>query len=338
MGIGAAKVINTIRDACQGRHYTANGFEFVGAFVFSMLTVYVIVPWLIPRLMAKGIVGKDLNKPGQPDVAEMGGIAAVVGFFAGVSALIALDGVKSINLLFASLSAVMGAAFVGMMDDVFDLRQRQKAFLPFILALPLGTVVDQGIAIPHIAVLNLGPWMIIAAAFALTCAANAANMLEGFNGLGTGLGIIMAFTLLMLSVMHNRLDGMYLLTPLLGALVAFLWFNKYPAVIFPGDTMMLFMGATLASAGILSGLHVQTVFIFIPMIVEFFLKLRGHFKAENYASKSDNGFLEYHGRIESLTHIFMKRRKTTENGLVYRIWAIEIVVCLIVLTVDFALL
>jgi len=295
---------------------------------------YILIPWLIPRLKAKGIVGKDLNKSGQPEVAEMGGIAVVVGFFAGVSALVALNGIENADLLDVSLSAILGAAFVGIMDDIFDLRQRHKAFLPFVLALPFATVIDPKIVIPHVVEIKLGFWMILAGAFAMTCAANAANMLEGFNGLGTGLGIIMAFTLVILSLAHDRRDGIYLLIPLLGALVAFLWFNKHPAVIFPGDTMMLFMGATLAAGGLLSSLHVQTAFIFLPMIAEFFLKLRGNFRAENYASRSSNGFLEYHGKIESLTHVFMRKGKCTEQGLVLRIWAMEAVFCIAVIVVD----
>lgn len=317
-----------------GCHPTANGVEFIGAFLVSLAMTFILIPLLIPKLKAKGIVGKDQNKPGTPEVAEMGGLAVVIGFFAGVSAVIALDGIDDINLLNVSLSAIMGAAIVGMMDDIFDMDQRFKAFLPFVLALPFGAMVFDEIVIPHVITLDFGDFMIIAAAFAVTCAANAANMLEGFNGLGTGLGIIMALTLVVLSLVHDRLDGVYLLIPLLGALVAFLWFNKFPAVIFPGDTMMLFMGATLAAAGIISSLHVQTVFIFMPMIVEFFLKLRGHFRGENYSTTTSNGYLEYHGRIESLTHIFMRTNKLTEKQLVYRLWAIELVVCIIVVAVD----
>jgi UDP-N-acetylglucosamine--dolichyl-phosphate N-acetylglucosaminephosphotransferase len=298
---------------------------------------FVIVPWLVPRLKARGIVGRDLNKSSKPEVAEMGGIAVVVGFFAGVSVLVALNGIQNIDLLNVSLSAVLGAAFVGMMDDLFDLRQRQKAFLPFVIALPFAAAADPHVVIPHLFEMNLGPWMLLAAAFAVTCAANAANMLEGFNGLGTGLGIIMALTLVILGIVHNRLDGVYLLVPLLGALIAFLHFNKFPAKIFPGDTMTLFMGATIAVAGMLSSLQVQTTFIFIPMIVEFFLKLRGHFKAENYCSEAGNGFLEYHGRIESLTHVFMKHMKLTEQELVELIWGLEIAMCIIVISVDLIL-
>jgi UDP-N-acetylglucosamine--dolichyl-phosphate N-acetylglucosaminephosphotransferase len=307
---------------------------FIVGLAVAMAVTFIIVPWLIPRLKARGIVGKDLNKPGQPEIVEMGGIAVVVGFFAGVSVLLTFNHITNKDLLNVSLSAILGAAFVGMMDDMFDMRQRHKALLPFILALPLGVAIDPKIVIPHVGVLNLGVMMPIAAAFAVTCAANAANMLEGFNGLGTGMGIIMSWTLVVLAVVHNRMDGVYLLVPLLGALVAFLWFNKYPAKIFPGDTMMLFMGATIAVAGILSRLQVQTFFIFLPMVAEFFLKFRGHFKAENYCSKSENGFLEYHGRIESLTHVLMKHMKVTEKELVVLIWGVEAAICVFVIAID----
>ncbi len=320
-----------------GCHITANGIEFVGAFLVSLAMTYILIPLLIPKLKARGIIGKDLNKPGSPEIAEMGGLAVVIGFFAGVSAVIALDGIDNINLLNVSLSAIMGAALVGMMDDIFDMDQRFKAFLPFVLALPFGSMVFDEIVIPHVITLDFGGFMIIAAAFAVTCAANAANMLEGFNGLGTGLGIIMSLTLVVLCLVHSRLDGIYLLIPLLGALVAFLWFNKFPAIIFPGDTMMLFMGATIAAAGIISSLHVQTIVIFMPMIAEFFLKLRGHFMGENYATATSNGHLVYHGRIESITHVFMRTNKLTEKQLVYRIWAVELIVCIIVVAVDIML-
>jgi len=300
-----------------------------------MAMTFVIIPWLIPRLKARGVVGIDLNKPSKPEIAEMGGIAVVVGFFAGVSLLVALNGIKNIELLNVSLSAVLGAAFVGMMDDLFNLRQRHKAFLPFVIALPFAAAADPNVVIPHVAHVNFGPWMLLVAALAVTCAANAANMLEGFNGLGAGLGIIMGLTLITLGVLHNRMDGVYLLVPLVGSLVAFLWFNKYPAKIFPGDTMMLFVGSTMAVAGILSNLQVQTAFIFTPMIAEFFFKLRGHFKAENYSSDAGNGHLMYHGKIESLTHIFMKHLKIGEQELVALIWGIEIAMCVIVVSVDY---
>jgi hypothetical protein len=86
----------------------------------------------------------------------------------------------------------------------------------------------------------------------------------------------------------------------------------------------------------LSHLYVQTAIIFTPMILEFFLKLKGHFKAENYCSRANNGHLEYHGRIESLTHILMKRFKLTEKGLVVQIYIIEAITCGAVISLDLA--
>ncbi len=315
------------------------GYEFIGGFLAALATTYIVVLWLMPRLKARGIVGRDLNKPDKPEVAEMGGIAVVVGFFAGVSVMVATDGIEFMDLFYVSLSAALGAAFVGMMDDLFDMRQRHKAILPFIIALPFGFAVDPHFVLPHVPIIgsvniNFGILMPLIAAFAVTCAANAANMLEGFNGLGTGLGIIMSVTLIILCVIHGRLDGTFLLVPLTGALMAFLYFNRYPAKIFPGDTLMLFMGSAIAVAGILSNLHVQTAFIFLPMIAEFFLKMRGNFEAENYCSKTGSGRLEYHGKIESLTHIVMRRFNVTESELVALIWGVEATMCAVVISVD----
>ena len=312
----------------------ANAITFALSFALSLAMIFIIVPWIIPKLRTRGMVGRDLNKPTHPEIAELGGIAVVIAFFAGVSLLLALDGATDRELLEVSLSAVLGAAFIGLIDDIFELRQRQKAFFPFLLALPLGAALSPTVYIPYVGEVNLGSWMLVAAPFAITCAANAGNMLEGFNGLGTGLGIIMTTSLVSLAILHNRLDGMFLLVPLLGALVGFLWFNRYPSKIFPGDTLMLFMGATIAAAGMLSSLYIQTTFIFMPLIAEFFLKFKGHFKAQNYCSQSSNGYLEYHGRIESLTHLVMKSKKRTEQQLVSTIWLLEAAVCLVVVVVD----
>jgi UDP-N-acetylglucosamine--dolichyl-phosphate N-acetylglucosaminephosphotransferase len=312
----------------------AEALSFIASFAVAVAMTFVVVPWLIPKLKARGVVGKDVNKPGQPEIAEMGGIAVVIGFFAGVGVGLAIDGATNEDLLNVSLSAALGAAFVGLIDDLFEIRQSQKAFFPFLLALPLGVTLNPVIYIPFIGEVDFSVWMIVIAPFAITCAANAANMLEGFNGLGTGLGIVMSCTLVSLALVHDRLDGLYLLVPLLGALVAFLWFNKYPSKIFPGDTLTLFSGATIAAAGMLSQLYIQTFFIFIPMMVEFFLKSRSNFQAENYSSNASNRHLEYHGKIESLTHIIMKHARVTERGLVFFIWGTEIMVCAIVIAFD----
>src|SRR3990172_8488481 len=109
----------------------------------------------------------------------------------------------------------------------------------------------------------LGFSLVFAVALGVTSAGNAANMLEGLNGLGSGLAVIITTTLIVLSILEQADEGLFLLFPLLGALLAFLWFNRYPARVFPGDSMTLFSGAAIASAAVISSPPLKTVGAFL---------------------------------------------------------------------------
>lgn len=288
-----------------------------------------MVPWLIKNLKNTSAVGRDLNKKGYPIIPEMGGLGVVIGFYVGIVILtIVGNDTLSSSIFYLSLLAVLGAAVTGIMDDLFNLRQRVKAILPFIFAIPLGSAM-LNLNNTILLGIDFGVLIILIAPFGITAAANAANMLEGFNGLGAGLGIIITSAMIILSIILNRTEGLFLLFPLLGALIAFLWFNKYPAKIFPGDSMTLFVGATIACAAIVSNMKSIGAVLFIPMIIEFFLKLRGHFRGENYGQVGEDGQLSYEGRIESLAHLIMKWRKLKEWQLVAVLWITEIFVCTI---------
>lgn len=253
----------------------------------------------------------------------------ILGFYAGIT-LLTLWGVdaSALPFFFASLTACLGAGIVGLIDDVLNLRKRTKAVLPFVLALPLGAVVE-GTGNTVLFGIDIGLFMVFAVALGVTSAANVANMLEGFNGLGAGLMVIVASTLIALSFIYGAHEGVFLLFPLLGALLAFLWFNRYPARVFPGDSMTLFAGATLASAAIISSPSLKALgtVLFLPMIVEFILKARGRFRAENYGEVDTDGRLRWNGRVESIAHLVMRNRRLTEWQVVAAIWAIEGALC-----------
>jgi UDP-N-acetylglucosamine--dolichyl-phosphate N-acetylglucosaminephosphotransferase len=312
-------------------------YALIVSFIVSLITTIITVPWLINKLAEKGFIGIDKNKLSKPKIPEMGGLAVVIGFVAGVSTFLVInkvvgEGENDYAFLAAPLLAVVGAALTGIMDDLFGLRQRIKAVIPFLFAIPVGVYIADKTTMSFIfTTVDFGVMMVLIAPFGVTCAANAANMLEGFNGLGTGLGIIITLTLIIISLFHNADDSLLLLFPLLGALIAFILFNRFPAKIFPGDTLTLFMGATIACAAIVGDLKTIVAILFIPMILEFFLKLRGHFRGENYGIPDKEGYLTYEERIESLTHLFMKGKKIKEQKLVFIIWGIEGILCVIVL-------
>jgi UDP-N-acetylglucosamine--dolichyl-phosphate N-acetylglucosaminephosphotransferase len=295
----------------------------------SFVAAYLFLPWLIRSLRGTPAVGKDLNKPSGPLIPEMGGLGVILGFYVGV-AVLALFTFEQIPgpFYYASITAALGAGVVGLMDDMFNLRKRWKALLPFVLALPLGAVA-YGSGNRVLLGLDIGMLIAIAIPLGVTSAANAANMLEGFNGLGAGLGVIMAVTLVILSLLTSAEEGLFLLFPLIGSLLAFLSFNLYPARVFPGDSMTLFTGATLACAAIISSPSMKAygAMLFIPMIIEFGLKARGRFQAENYGRAGSDGRLSWDGRIESVLHVIMRGRRLREWEVVLVAWAIEGAVC-----------
>jgi len=298
----------------------------------AFVAAYLFLPWLIRSLQGTTLVGKDLNKAHGPLVPEMGGIGVILGFYVGVAILTAfIVPVASSALFFAALSACLGAGVVGLIDDMFRLRKRSKAVLPFVLALPLGAIVYAGRSTMLLGV-DIGVLMALAVPLGVTSASNAANMLEGFNGLGAGLGVIMTATLIVVSLLRGAEGGLFLLFPLLGALIAFLCFNRYPASVFPGDSMTLFTGATIACAAIISlpSLKALGALLFIPMMIEFVLKFRGHFQAENYGEIGPDGRLEWKGPVQSLAHAIMRWKRLREWEIVLILWTFEAVVCLAV--------
>src|SRR3989442_1447157 len=266
----------------------------------AVVTTFLTARWMIRHLKGSRMVGRDLHKPGRPEIPEMGGLAVIAGFYAGVTVIqLFLADASAQAYLHASLVASFGAGFVGLLDDLFDLRQRVKAVLPFLFALPLATVVFRDLK-GGTTLLNtdIGPLVLLAIPLGITSAANAANMLEGFNGLGAGLGIIMCGAMIALAFISQEFTGLYIIVPLLAALVGFLYFNRYPARIFPGDSMTLFTGAALAAAAIISHQKTYGAILFLPFIAEFILKARGMVRVENYGTVNWDGGVTYWGASE----------------------------------------
>ena len=336
------RLFSTCRMSCEWRN-TRPGHRrsilrmdvplLLASAVSSFVATCVFLPWLIRSLKGTTAVGRDLNKQARPLVPEMGGLGVIIGFYVGVAVILVFGSTQVPgSLINASLSAALGAGVVGLIDDMFRLRKRTKAVLPFLLALPLGAAAYAS-GDRTILTINVGILIVVAIALGVTAAGNAANMLEGLNGLGAGLGVIVTFTLIVLSLEKGAEEGLFLLFPLFGALVAFLLFNIYPARVFPGDSMTLFTGAAIASAAIISSPPLKTyaVVLLAPMIVEFLLKARGRFRAENYGSPAIDGRLQWQGRVESLVHLVMRWKSFKEWQIVIVLWGVEGAVCLAVI-------
>jgi phospho-N-acetylmuramoyl-pentapeptide-transferase len=153
----------------------------------------------------------------------------------------------------------------GVLGLWFGLRRRQKFILQWILAFIVGFFLynNLGIHIVHIPlvgkVFDLGIWYIPFAAFFIVAFTNAFNITDGLDGLATGLLLIclVAFATIVVRSIDTPLS--LFISIWSGSLMAFLYFNIWPARIFMGDTGALSFGATLAVVGLLTGSFVALV-------------------------------------------------------------------------------
>ncbi|MCD6410093.1 MAG: glycosyl transferase family 4 [Candidatus Verstraetearchaeota archaeon] len=315
------------------------------AFVVSLL----LTSRWIKVAHAAGIVGIDMNKPHKPKVAEMGGIAVVAGFLSGVLWYVGLNtfifGTSSRNLpIFAALTTVLMAALIGLVDDTLGwkagLKQWQKPLLTLPAALPM-MVVNVGVstmALPLIGRLDLGilyPLLIVP--IGIVGASNAFNMIAGFNGLEAGMGIIILFSMGTAAYLLGKPWVGVLALLMTASLLAFLIYNKYPAKVFPGDTLTYSVGAFIACIAILGNMERLAVLLYTLYYLDFALSLRGRFKVEAFGVPDEKGCLkEPRQKLYHLTHLAIRLIRlikgcAREYEVVVLIWAMQVLISILAL-------
>ena len=157
---------------------------------------------------------------------------------------------------------------------------------------------------------------------------NIVNMLAGTNGLAAGMSFVASTSLGIFGFINGELEAALIAWSLSAPLLAFLYFNFYPASILPGDSLTYLCGAAIFSSMVVGNMEKFGVFIFTPWILEFFLKLRSGFNAHSWGILQEDGSLNsQHDKIYSLTHLFMDRG-LTERQITSSLITIEAIICL----------
>ncbi len=324
----------------------------IGAYAFIGLSAFFItfitLPHFIRRMHLRGMVGKDMNKPGCPPVAEMGGTIVLLGFVFSIMLALFLHShfqfFSSINLLalLAAMLTIVVVGVLGIVDDIIGwkkgIRQYQHALIPMLAALPLmvlpQTIGNTAVEFPFIGFVNFGIWYsLIVVPLAVTGASNATNILAGLNGLEAGLGILMAAGMLIVAIILGEPEVAILMLAMMGALLGFLWYNRFPAKIFPGDSLTLMMGAGIAAASIIGNMEKVGLMLFGLYFIELVLKARTFMQAESFGMVQPDGTLQAPEKTGSLTHIVMRLGKFNERQVVYVLWGLQAIVVLITLFV-----
>lgn len=279
-------------------------------FLFSFFLTFILTPLFARYSKYLGITGRDLHKEDKKEIPEMGGIAIFIATFASLFYYGAFKVLIALNLTEA----------FGVYDDITAAKAWQKLSIPFLIGIVYFYLAE-----------NLGFLKALALAFAFMCTVNFANMLAGFNGLEIGTGAIAMLGISASAYLLNAKLSMLISLSFLTSLLAFLYYNKYPARVFPGDSGTLIIGAALFLAIYHGKLYFQGFLILIPYIFDASLKFISAGIMTRESQKPTivkNGLLFAPEKSNlSLPRLILKIRPMREKELVFSIWLIEIFFC-----------
>ncbi len=312
-------------------------------FIVGFSITYIILPYLVNFMKRKGFVGNDIHKNEKPEIAESGGLSLLVGLvFSSILLIIFFPTFFNETLIF--LLTVLLAGFIGYIDDRRKLRSRYKIILSIFsggiifIANFIGFITITSPTIPFLDRTRLTiiyPFLVplIVAVFT-----NTVNMLEGYNGEGSGTCLIAICFLFICSLIWNSAEGVIFTVPVIAVIIPFFIFNKYPARIFPGDVGTLSMGAMIACIMLFGSLEVATFCVLLIHIFNSFYyiySIRGFFESSSGVreSKEDIILLEddrikasdQKDAVLTLPRLILARGPLKEPELVINFYVISII-------------
>ncbi|HEX2092503.1 MAG TPA: MraY family glycosyltransferase [Longimicrobiaceae bacterium] len=227
----------------------------IAIFVVALLTGAILTPLVIRTAIAWEMLDpphEDRRVHTEP-IPRVGGVAVFVAMGVGLllSALAALFGIEVLNGPRSFFYGVLfggGIIFAtGLVDDVRGLRPGAKLAAQLVAA---SVAYAYGFRIEILGVgsteLTLGWFSLPLTILWIVGVTNAFNLIDGLDGLATGIALVALLTTLTVSLALGNVEVSLLSVALLGALFGFLRYNFNPARIFLGDSGSLFIGFMLA--------------------------------------------------------------------------------------------
>jgi phospho-N-acetylmuramoyl-pentapeptide-transferase len=241
------------------------------------ISFLIAVIWGTPliNLLRQWGIGKGIRIEGpsthqvKKGTPTMGGSMIIIPVLV-ITGVLNIANLLGFNLIGQSILVPMGTllafGILGAIDDLMGVKvittgmmARYKMLWQIvfatIIALFLHYALDlRSIAIPGIAQkIDIGWIYIPIAIFIIVGFSNAVNLTDGLDGLAGSLAAVAFAAYGVIAFLQGQIWLVAFIFTVVGAILAFLWYNAYPAELFMGDTGALALGATLGVVALMTG-------------------------------------------------------------------------------------
>lgn len=266
-------------------------FIFIAiSFIVTILVTPIFTDFLYKNKLGKKIREKDYDGNKTPifsklhqskeNTPTMGGLLVW-----GVTAVITFTANLSRTGTLLPILTLVSSGIIGAIDDlmnIFKLGARKDGmrfrtkFIMYSVVAVVGSLwfafkldwISRGFYVPGIGDVVLGYWYIPLFILVLIFSSFAANQTDGLDGLAGGIFAIAIGAYTFISLIKGNLSLAVFCATILGSLLAFLWFNVYPARFFMGDTGSMSLGMVIAVIAFLTNTVYILPFVGFIMLLE----------------------------------------------------------------------
>jgi UDP-N-acetylmuramyl pentapeptide phosphotransferase/UDP-N-acetylglucosamine-1-phosphate transferase len=223
--------------------------KYILVFLVGLVVTYLLTPLVRNLAIRFGVMDlPDERRPHKNPTARGGGLAVVLGFYAACLFALFFPGATwpgdfDVHWWLSFVPGSLILLGIGLVDDVRGMAAWQKLIGQIVAALFISL---SGTHFGTIFGYNLPPFLDgVLVVVWIVAVINAYNLIDGLDGLASGLAIISATGLCGILLLGHVPGAVLVLVALIGSCLAFLRYNFHPATIFLGDTGSMFIGFVL---------------------------------------------------------------------------------------------
>ncbi len=335
-------------------------FLFILAFIFTVSWTPILTNFLYKHKLGKQIRNSGdtpifsklhAHKAGTPTMGGVliwGTVLFLIVVFYYLSLLFPDKLISAFNFLtqketLLPLGALVASALIGLVDDWLDIRKKgvfgggglkmRHRLLIYTLIAIIGALwfyfkLDwTTIHVPFLGYFEIGWWYIPVFIFVIVATSFSVNETDGLDGLAGGTLLVAFASYGVISFVMGRYDLAAFCAVIIGALLAFLWFNIPPARFYMGDTGSMSLGITLGIIALLTNNVLILPFIGFIFLIE---SLSVIIQILSRKIRKKRVFLS------APIHHHFQAQNWPESKIVMRFWLVSGVMALLGLLIFFA--